>query len=81
MIEIAPIETEIFTDTFDAAKLYCFSLSVDGKIGWRLPTSEELKQLSIKDETSHWAWYWSSDDAYLTNQNLSVRAVRTVDNH
>jgi len=80
MIELSPIETETFTNSFDAAKLYCFSLNIDGKIGWRLPTSDELKELSKNSESSHWAWYWSSDDDYLVDQNLSVRAVRTVDN-
>lgn len=80
MIELAPEETEIYTDSYHNAKLYCFSLNINGKVGWRLPTSDELKELSKNSESSHWAWYWSSDDDYLVDQNLSVRAVRTVDN-
>lgn len=31
--------------SYENAKLYCFSLSVDGKTGWRLPTKEECEQL------------------------------------
>ena len=39
--EIAPKSTEIQTNWFDA-RLYCFSLNIDGKTGWRLPTMNEL---------------------------------------
>jgi hypothetical protein len=40
MIEIAP--TEYWKRiTMEEAKLYCFSLNIDGKIGWRLPTERE----------------------------------------
>jgi hypothetical protein len=31
--------------TFDEAKMYCFSLTINGKTGWRLPSVEELKQI------------------------------------
>jgi hypothetical protein len=27
--------------SFEEAKLYCFSLNINGKTGWRLPTSVE----------------------------------------
>lgn len=75
--ELAPRSSEVHTDTFDAAKLYCFSLNIDGNIGWRLPTNQELSDLQTIDGASH-NWYWSSDDDYLSNQNLSVRAVRAI---
>ena len=29
------------------ARLYCFSLKVDGKVGWRLPTIEELEEIRV----------------------------------
>lgn len=40
MIEIAPRETWKVL-SYDDAKLYAFSFSLDGKIGWRLPHSHE----------------------------------------
>ena len=80
MIEISPAETEIWTDSYHDAKLYCFSLNVNGKVGWRLPTSEELRKIAESDNLPKWTWYWCADDEYLPQQNLSVRAVRTVDN-
>jgi hypothetical protein len=40
--EIAPKETEIRANWYDA-KLYCFSLNIDGKTGWRLPTDREFQ--------------------------------------
>lgn len=31
--------------SYEDAKLYCFSLAVDGKTGWRFPTESECEQL------------------------------------
>lgn len=39
-IEIAPKEYHIECSLPEAI-LYCFTLNIDGKIGWRLPTDEE----------------------------------------
>ena len=39
-IEIAP--PEYWKDLlYEDAKLYCFSLTIDGKVGWRLPRENE----------------------------------------
>lgn len=68
--EIAPISTEIEAN-WDDARLYCFSLNIDGKIGWRLPTIEELNEIyqsendfeinghywSSTEDTDDYAWY------------------------
>jgi hypothetical protein len=40
MIEIAPIDRDLIL-TYDEAMLYCFSLNIGGKLGWRLPTKDE----------------------------------------
>lgn len=60
-IEISPKEYEAPL-LFQEAKLYCFSLNIDGKIGWRLPTIEELDGIytSINDFSKN--WYWSSTE-------------------
>jgi hypothetical protein len=51
MIEIG--ERTKFLMTYDEARMYCFSLNVDGKIGWRLPTSNEYMQNSKITESWH----------------------------
>jgi hypothetical protein len=48
--EIAPKSSEVQA-TFDEARMYCFSLNVDGKVGWRLPTKYEL--IKIYNKVSH----------------------------
>lgn len=40
MIEVAPKEYWKQL-TMQDAKLYCFTLNINGKIGWRLPTERE----------------------------------------
>jgi hypothetical protein len=42
--EIAPKSTETKLNWNDA-RLYCFSLNIDGKTGWRLPTNDELHEI------------------------------------
>lgn len=40
-VELSPPEyTRVMT--WDEAKLYCFALNIDGKIGWRMPSMLEL---------------------------------------
>lgn len=61
-LEVAPKSTEIQANWYDA-KLYCFSLNIDGKTGWRLPTKEELNEIyeSVNDFV-HGNYYWTSPD-------------------
>lgn len=61
--EIAPKETEIQASWNDA-KLYCFSLNIDGKVGWRLPTKDELNEIYESKNDFDIRWYWSSTEAY-----------------
>ena len=59
-IELAPIEyTKAMT--WDEAKLYCFSLSIDDTVGWRMPTSDELDELFFSDYDFHELVYWASE--------------------
>jgi hypothetical protein len=59
--EIAPKETEIEANWYEA-KMYCFSLNIDGKIGWRLPTNDELNEIFQSANDFRGFWYWSSTE-------------------
>jgi hypothetical protein len=72
MIELSPIETETFTNSFDAAKLYCFSLNVDGKIGWRLPTQEEY----YGNKYIYGSWYVGRPTANIVWYVTPVRDLK-----
>jgi formylglycine-generating enzyme required for sulfatase activity len=71
--EIAPKSTEIQANWYDA-KLYCFSLNIDGKTGWRLPTEEELNEIYQSENDFEKYWYWSSTESggrYAWGQNFN----------
>ena len=59
--EIAPKSTEIQA-TWDEARLYCFALEIDGKVGWRLPTKDELNEIYKSDNDLVGYVYWSSTE-------------------
>ena len=61
IFEIAPKWTEITATWYDA-KLYCFTLNIDGKTGWRLPTKEELDQIYRSKNDFVGISYWSSTE-------------------
>lgn len=76
--EIAPKSTEIQAN-WDDARLYCFSLNIDGKVGWRLPAKEELNQIykSMKHDFAR-DYYWSSTEfgdygAWYQNFNVGYQ--------
>lgn len=59
--EIAPKSTEVQAN-WNEARIYCFALNIDGKIGWRLPTKEELNEIYRSDNDFKKDWYWSSTE-------------------
>jgi hypothetical protein len=72
--EIAPKETEIQAN-WDDARLYCLFLNIDGAVGWRLPTKEELDYIyhSVNDFVG--SNCWSSTEYFGNNawyQSLSI---------
>jgi hypothetical protein len=60
--EIAPKSTELRL-SWDDAMLYCFSLEIDGKVGWRLPTKDELNEIYKSDNDFVGNVYWSSTES------------------
>lgn len=76
-IEIAPKETEIQANWEDA-RLYCFSLNIDGKTGWRLPTMNELFYISEYMPLFHMAsaLHWSSQKSM---QSCALAMYYSVD--
>ena len=60
-IEIAP--EEYWQDRLNwlDAKLYCFSLNIDGKTGWRLPDILDFHSPDFK-HGDYWFWTCVTDD-------------------
>ena len=72
MIEIAP-EEYWKPLTMQEAKLYCFSLNIDDKIGWRLPTKDEYYN---EWKIPMLCWNQSSNiGPGMTRETVPVRAV------
>lgn len=61
--QIAPKETELRTN-WGNARMYCFSLSIEGKVGWRLPTIEELNVICKSENDFEHDYCWSSTEFY-----------------
>jgi hypothetical protein len=60
-VQIAPVDYWQAL-RFDDARLYCFSLNIDGKTGWRLPTKEELIRILSTHDTENYTLYWAQED-------------------
>jgi hypothetical protein len=67
MIEIG--EMSKFRMTYEEAVMYCFSLNINGKIGWRLPTIEEF------DGNVNFVWNFNDQ----TNRNNSWHVIPVRD--
>ena len=76
--EIAPKSTEVRLNWNDA-HLYCFTLNIDGKTGWRLPTINELIEIYYSQHDLRLDNYWSSTEsngnyAWAWLQNFTINA-------
>lgn len=70
--QIAPKSTEVKLNWEDA-KLYCFSLNIDGKTGWRVPSVEELKYVMLNsDKINTTKFYLSLTPADKDNTYCSL---------
>lgn len=59
--EIAPKSTEVELN-WDDSRLYCFTLIIDGKTGWRLPNIAELNEIYQSENDFEKQWYWSTNE-------------------
>ena len=69
-VEFAPDDYHKFELDWYEAKLYCFSLNIDGKVGWRLPTIYEIIEEDwglCEDDFS--VWVWASDPVKNINNS------------
>jgi len=74
-LEISPKDYWSQDFLFEHAKLYCFSLNIDGKIGWRLPTVYECEIIrkqaepnlltALKQEN----WVYTSTEPFYDEEN------------
>jgi hypothetical protein len=64
MIEIAPEEYWKKLNYYEAI-MYCFSLNIDGKIGWRLPNSVEYE---LTEKTG-----WTVEDLHFFTDTFKLR--------
>jgi hypothetical protein len=87
MIEVSPKEYQKSMAWSDA-RVYCFTLDIDGKVGWRLPTIKELIKLHNGLTKSNKYnlprdYHWSgelrhSDTAWVVDLHTSASVTKYV---
>jgi len=82
-IEWIELDTEQMN--WNSARLYCFALRIDGKVGWRLPTIEELDSLHHTKVIQSDLGYWSSNvyetEVVYKDFETGLRSFYTLDNY
>lgn len=71
-IELAPEEYRVQLQQSEV-KMYCFSLNIDGNVGWREPTTNELYQCTPAIDYDAWisnCGFWSSDGCAILYEML-----------
>ena len=83
MIEASPEEYWVET-SFENIQLYLFSLNIDGKVGWRIPTEDELfVYLEVETEWDILDNYWVTKDMlhdteYWNTREFTIIPVRDL---
>lgn len=72
--EIAPKSTEVRLN-WDDSRLFCFSLNIDGKTGWRLPTKEELNEIYNSENDFEKRVYWSSTETETDCSGTWIQSI------
>lgn len=75
-IEFAPREF-CFKCTYQDALLYCFSLNIDGKIGWRLPSILDFPSGGYGDLTFNYGGVWFCE-SIPRNRKFTCVPVRDI---
>ena len=73
--EVAPIEYRVML-THEEAILYCFSLNINGKVGWRLPTRDEIEKAGL--EWGEMFVICASSKPWDPTRSYAVRPVRDI---
>lgn len=77
--ELSPPEYEK-TLTIDEAIMYCYSLNIDGKVGWRLPTISELQELGRMDiEFPGSCWLNVKDNNHGCIFHIQYNGITTIE--
>lgn len=66
--------------SYEDAKLYCFSLTVDGKTGWRFPTEEECEQLKRLWIFCNRIWLDQPDTVYDFTRSMPINCYQEINN-
>jgi hypothetical protein len=64
--------------TLNEAVMYCFSLNIDGKIGWRFPIYKEVSD--TMDDIGITGWWHAADreDDYWEHEKFMIVPVRDI---
>jgi hypothetical protein len=78
--ELSPPEYEK-TLTIDEAIMYCYSLNIDGKVGWRLPTVTEMQELGRMelDDVPGSCWLNAKDNNHGCIFHLQFNGIITAE--
>lgn len=80
-IEISPEEHWKVEMLFDDARMYCFSLNIDGKVGWRLPTLIECEIMRkqadnhLLDQLVLQNWVFTSTEPFYEEERYNIAQV------
>lgn len=73
--EVAPIEYRVML-THEEAIMYCFSLNINGEVGWRLPTWDEVNKAGL--EWGEMCVNCASSEPWDPTRSYAVRPVRDI---
>jgi hypothetical protein len=78
---VAPIEYIKDTLLYNEAKLYCFSLNIDGKVGWRLPTVAECEVMLVGVSTTTEICIRDTDWVYTSSKPCETEPTHKSTNY
>jgi hypothetical protein len=79
-LKLAPKEYHKFQMTLEEARMYCFSLMVDGEVGWRLPTrAERLYLENRKKSETRSVYYGIACDDNVSPYHCVIPVKSTTD--